>query len=123
MNCIDSDFAIDILKGVDDAKDLLDELEYEGDIFITSISVFELTYTTKGISKKKEQALYNLMDTLQVLDLDKMAALEASRIGRKLAKEGLMLHPMDLLIGAVVMRNKMPFVTKNISRVAKWAKT
>ena len=119
MNCIDSDFAIAILKGNKSAKVLLTNLESEGDIFITSISIFELTYITKEISKKKEKSLMNLIDTLKVIPLDKNSALIASKIGRKLAKEGKMVHPMDLMIGAMVLQNKMTIVTNNIKHFSR----
>ena len=119
MNCIDSDFAISILKGNKSAKELLTTLESEGDIFITSISIFELTYITKEISKKKEKSLMNLIDTLKVIPLDKNSALIASKIGRKLAKEGKMVHPMDLMIGAMALQNKMTIVTNNIKHFSR----
>ena len=119
MNCIDSDFAISILKGNKSAEELLTTLESEGDIFITSISIFELTYITKEISKKKEKSLMNLIDTLKVMPLDKNSALIASKIGRKLAKEGKMVHPMDLMIGAMALQNKMTIVTNNIKHFSR----
>ena len=117
--CIDSDFAIAILKGEPKAKGLLTNLESEGEIFISSINVFELTYITKEISKKKEKSLLNLINTLKILPLDKNSALMASKIGRKLAKEGKMVHPMDLMIGAIVLQNKMPIVTNNVKHFSR----
>ena len=119
MNCIDSDFAITILKGNQSAKELLTTLESEGDIFITSVSIFEITYITKEISKKKEKSLMNLIDTLKVIPLEKNSALLASKIGRKLAKEGKMVHPMDLMIGAMALQNKMPLVTNNVKHFSR----
>ena len=119
MICIDSDFAIAILKGDNEAKELLITLESEGEIFITSISIFELTYITKEISKKKEKSLLNLINTLKVLPLDKSSALIASKIGRKLAKEGKMVHPMDLMISAITLQNKMPLVTNNVKHFSR----
>lgn len=119
MNCIDSDFAIAILKGDEAAGKLLDVLETEGQLCITSISIFELTYITKDISKKKERSLLNLIDTFRVLPLDKNSALYASKIGKKLAKDGKMVHPMDLMIGATALQNKMTLVTKNIKHFSR----
>ena len=119
MICIDSDFAIAILRGESKAKELLITLESEGEIFISSISIFELTYITKEISKKKEKSLLNLIDTLKVLPLDKRSALIASKIGRKLAKNGKMVHPMDLMIGATALQNKMPLVTNNVKHFSR----
>ncbi len=119
MICIDSDFAIAILKGESKAKELLITLESEGDIYITSISIFELTYITKEISKKKEKSLLNLINALKVLPLDKNSALIASKIGRKLAKKGKMVHPMDLMIGAMALQNKMPLVTNNVKHFSR----
>jgi len=117
--CIDSDFAIAILKGDEKAGTLLRDLESKGEICITSISVFELTYITKDISKKKERSLLNLIDTFRVLPLDKNSALFATKIGKKLAKDGNMVHPMDIMIGATALGNKMTLVTKNIKHFSR----
>jgi len=119
LNCIDSDFGIAVLKGDPAAMELLLELESQGDIYITTISVFEITYTTRGMSKKKEKTLLNLLDTLKVLHLDKRSALLASKIGTKLVKDGQMLHPMDLMIGAIALQNRMPLVTNNIKHFSR----
>ena len=119
MICIDSDFAIAILKGDEKAGNLLEDLESKGEICLTSISVFELTYITKDISKKKERSLLNLIDTFRVLPLDKNSALHASKIGKKLAKDGKMVHPMDLMIGATALGNKMTLVTKNLKHFSR----
>lgn len=120
LNCIDSDFAIAILKGDPKAKELLSKLESMGEIFITSISVFEMTYTTRGLSVKRKRALENFLDTLTVLPLDKDSALVAGDMGDQLVKKGEMIHPMDLLIGAVALENEMLLVTnskKHFSRI------
>ena len=119
MNCIDSDFTIAILKGDEKAGILLEDLESKGEICITSISIFELTYITKAVSKKKERSLLNLIDTFRVLPLDKNSALRASKIGKKLAKDGKMVHPMDLMIGATALQNKMVLVTRNIKHFSR----
>lgn len=119
MNCIDSDFGIAILKGNQAALELLIELESQGDIYITSISVFEITYSTRGLSKNREKALQNLLDTLKVLHLDKRSALLASEIGTELVKDGQMLHPMDLMIGAISLQNRMPLVTNNMKHFSR----
>jgi predicted nucleic acid-binding protein len=119
LNCIDSDFAIAILKGDERAGTLVEDLESKGEICITSISVFELTYITKNISKTKERSLLNLINTFRVLPLDKNSALHASKIGKKLAKKGKMVHPMDLMIGAIALNNKMALVTKNIKHFSR----
>ncbi len=119
MNCIDSDFAIAILKGDEQAGKLLKSLESEGEICIASISIFELTYITKNISSKKERSLLNLIDTFRTLPLDKSSALLASKLGRKLVKAGKMIHPMDLMIGAITLQNKMAIVTKNIKHFSR----
>ena len=119
LNCIDTDFAIAILKGDKKAGELLNTLESEGEICIASISIFELTYITKNISSKKEKSLLNLIDTFRALPLDKNSALLASKLGRKLVKAGKMIHPMDLMIGAITLQNQMSIVTKNIKHFSR----
>ena len=119
MYGIDSDFAIAVLKGVPEASALLEKMETDGFIFISSISVFEMAFTSKGISKKREQALLNFLDTLKVIPLSKEIALHASRIGTQLAKSGKMVHPMDLLIGVTALENGLILVTNNIKHFSR----
>ena len=119
MICIDSDFAIAVLKGDEKARKLLGFIEVEGEVSISAISVFEMTYITKGLSKKREEAMFGLLDALEILPLDDRTALAASKLGRELAGKGRMIHPMDLMIGATALVNNMPLVTNNKKHFAR----
>jgi tRNA(fMet)-specific endonuclease VapC len=119
LNCIDSDLIIAYLKGDEKAKKSMDSIVSKGDVYVSSISVFEVTYTTKGLSEKKERILENFIDTLKVLDLDRESAKIAGRIGTDLAKKGEMIHPMDLLIGAICKKHRMNIVTSNVKHFSK----
>ncbi len=114
MYCIDSDFAIDYIKGKKPTDDVMKQLYAAGDVFITTPSVFELTYVTKGFSDKRERAILEFLSSLTVLDFELDAALDASRIGRDLAHKGEMIHPMDLFIGATVLHYNLTLMTRNI---------
>ena len=113
MICIDSDFIIAILKDEPKARDLLMEIESQGDVYTTSINLFEILYTSRGMSKIRENALISLLDALKILPLDRKSALLASGIGNKLVKKGKMVQQMDLMIGAIALQNDMVLVTKN----------
>jgi predicted nucleic acid-binding protein len=113
MICIDSDFAIAVLKGDEKARKLLRFIEAEGAVSISALSVFEMTYITKGLSKKREEAMFGLLEALEVLPLDDRTALVASKLGRELTAKGKIIHPMDLMIGATALVNNMPLVTNN----------
>jgi len=119
LNCIDSDLVIESLRGAKEADAVIRMLEEEGDVHITAISVFEVTYTTKGLSRKKEMVLRSFLDTLKVLPLDEIAARKAGVIGTKLARNGEMVHPMDLLIASICLKEDARFFTGNLKHYSR----
>jgi len=130
MICMDSDLVIAILKGDERAKRFLDSVKDHGELCVTSITVFEVTYTTKGRSQKRETILENFLDSLHILDLDGPSAIVAARVGTELSKNGEMVHPMDLLIAGICIENSMTLYTTNIKhferihqlKIVDWSK-
>jgi predicted nucleic acid-binding protein len=130
MICIDSDLIISILKGDAKAKAFLDSVHPNDELYTTSISVFEVSFTTRGLSKSKGTVLNNFLDTLGILDLDSRSALTAARIGTDLSKKGKTLHPMDLLIGGICLEHRAVLFTSNTKhfqtipglRIVDWRK-
>lgn len=72
-----------------------------------------MTYITKGLSEEREEAIFDMLDSLVIIPLDGRAALMASKLGRELTGKGRMIYPMDLMIGATAIVNNIPLVTNN----------
>lgn len=119
MICVDSDFCIALLKGDEDAKKIMQKLEFEGAVYITSISVFEILYVTKNLKRSRRISTEKLINSLEVLPFDYKSAVKASDIGTKLAKKGEMIGIKDLFIGAIALTNGCKLVTRNVKHFKK----
>ena len=85
------------------------------DVAISTITLFELQY---GIEKSQYQershkALAKFLSPLNVLGLNRHAAMEAAAIRAQLEKNGLPIGPYDLLIAGVARSRDMVLVTNN----------
>ncbi len=85
------------------------------DVAISTITLFELQY---GIEKSRykqrsENALAKFLLPLNIIDLDRSAAIEAAIIRAQLEKKGMQIGPYDLLIAGLARSREMILVTNN----------
>jgi len=85
------------------------------DVAISTITLFELEY---GVEKSKyrqrsEDALAKFLLPLNLIDLDRSAAMEAATIRAQLEKTGMPIGPYDLLIAGLALSLDMTLVTNN----------
>jgi tRNA(fMet)-specific endonuclease VapC len=85
------------------------------DVAICTITLFELQY---GIEKsqyqqRSEDALTKFLLPLNLIDLDRSAAIEAAGIRAQLEKKGMPIGPYDLLIAGLARSRDMTLVTNN----------
>jgi tRNA(fMet)-specific endonuclease VapC len=85
------------------------------DVAISAITLFELQY---GIEKsqyrhRSEVALAKFLLPLNLIDIDRSAAIEAAAIRAKLEKNGMPMGPYDLLIAGLARSRAMTLVTNN----------
>ena len=85
------------------------------DVAISTITLFELQY---GIEKSRyrqrsESALVKFLLPLNLVDLDRSAAMEAAAIRAELEKEGRPIGPYDLLIAGLAISRDMVLVSNN----------
>lgn len=104
--CLDSDIIIDILNNEASAKDLIVSLDAE--FYITSINSFEIWY-----GRKESEKIFELLNTLKILDFDNDSALNSGDIMRKLKGKGSLLDIRDVFIAAVCITNKVELLTNN----------
>ena len=119
MFCIDSDFAIAVMRNEPQALDLLSEIESRGDLYTTAVNVFELTNVSKVGSQKYKASVEALLEVIDVLPLDRRAAQLAGELGQKLAKKGQTLHANDLMIGAIASHHSMTLITRNVKHFSR----
>jgi len=86
-----------------------------GEVGISSISVSELHYgackgkKTKENIKRLEEFLY----PFEILTYDEEASREYGKIRSHLEKKGQVIGPLDMLIAAHAMSNKLTIITNN----------
>ena len=108
MICIDSSFIIDLLRNNLDASKVFDNIKSES-LVTTTINVYELF---SGIYKIKDRkceqhikVLEEFFDGIKILELDKDAVMEASKICGRLTKEGKIIDDLDILIAGICLVN------------------
>ena len=85
------------------------------DVAICTITLFELQY---GIEKsqyqqRSENALTKFLLPLDLINLDRSAAIEAAAIRAQIEKKGMPIGPYDLLIAGLARSRDMTLVTNN----------
>jgi len=85
------------------------------DVAISAITLFELQY---GVEKsqnrqRSEDALDKFLLPLNIIDMDRSAAIEAAAILAQLERKGISIGPYDLLIAGLARSREMILVTNN----------
>ena len=85
------------------------------DVAICTITLFELQY---GIEKsqyqqRSEDALTKFLLPLDLINLDRSAAIEAAAIRAQLERKGMPIGPYDLLIAGLARSQDMTLVTND----------
>lgn len=104
--CIDSNILIDILKGNELARSLIEK--ETGELCTTPINIFEVWY-----GKKKEETIDDFLDTFNMLNFSKESAKKAAEIAKNLELNGKALDARDIFIGAICITNNTSLLTYN----------
>ena len=116
MVCLDTSFIIDLLKGRNDVKDIMNRLERGSEaVSVTSPTIMELvtgTNLSSRISEEKERII-GFLSGLLTLDFDKKSAFIAGDIEADLLKRGERIETEDIMIGAIVKKNNEVLLTGN----------
>src|SRR3989344_2817847 len=106
--CLDTDACIEIANNTRVGEKILDKIEnYE--IFISSISVFELC-----LRKYNIENVDFLLRRFNKLSFDDVCAKEGSEISKELAKKGKVIDFRDIFIAATCIINKFSLLTLNL---------
>jgi hypothetical protein len=108
---IDTDIAIDYLRGEAAVAPLLHRLWQQGEAALSVLSVYELT---AGMRDKEAAATRYFVDACSVIDVTHQVAAKGSELYRKYRAKGITLAPIDCLIAATALVHGCKVATRNL---------
>jgi predicted nucleic acid-binding protein len=107
---IDTDIAIDFLRGEAYAQPVLASLWQEGQAVVSVLTVYELT---AGMREKEKIATRNFIGACTVEDVSPDVAMRAAELYRKYRAKGITLNSLDCLIAATALVKGCKVATRN----------
>ena len=107
---VDTDVAIDFLRGVDYAKPLLSELWKKDQVAISVLTVYELT---AGMRENEKAATLNFVDACSVEPVTAEIAFKSGEIYRQYRTKGITLTSLDCLIASTALVKGFKVATRN----------
>lgn len=107
---IDTDIAIDFLRGISKAKELIVPLWQKDAVFLSLLSVYELY---AGMQAKEQEATDNFIRACRVDSLTLEITRRASENYQNYRKHGITLTAIDCLIWATAKVNQHKIATRN----------
>lgn len=108
---IDTDVAIDYLRGIQYAKQLLVPLWEKTKAFLSILSVYELF---AGMQTKEIEATHYFVGACQIEGIDLVTTEEAAKYYQHHRKEGITLATVDCLVYATAKLKGHKIATRNI---------
>lgn len=112
----DTSFIIDLLRGDENAKRLLDIVEKEArPQKVSSVTVFELY---EGVSRSqtpdtKRERILEILETKHVVSADHTVMRKAGKLSGELINGGERIEREDCVIAATALLNDEPVITRN----------
>jgi len=112
---LDTDIAIDLLRGIQKIVDDIKNLEKDKFLITTDITAFELYYGAYLSKREKENilAVKEFLKKLVLLSTDEESMEMAGLIMANLKEKGEFLDVRDVLIAAICLTNECKILTKN----------
>jgi tRNA(fMet)-specific endonuclease VapC len=113
MSILDTDHCIAILR---EKLDLREHVQADEELFITAISVAELTHGVQRSQHRDDNLarLEVLLAALTVLPFDEPAARRFGLLKTELEEKGEILDDLDLQIASITLTHGFPLITNNI---------
>ena len=108
---IDTNVFIEYLRTKDKVHSVLSNIPADINLFITSISLYELLMGATNETKLIDVKL--LTEDLTILPFDEAASKEAGKIFHDLRKSNKIIEFRDIFIGAICKTNNLPIKTLN----------
>ncbi len=115
MRCLDTDLLVSILRGEDEARKIVVELDEEAKGATTSINAFEIFFGAYKSERKDENVkeTTKLLKRLMVFSLDLSSAQRVAQISATLAASGETIDFRDAMIAAIALDNNLTLITRN----------
>jgi predicted nucleic acid-binding protein len=108
---IDTDIAIDFLRGETSVQPLLASLWKDGQAVLSVLTVYELT---AGIRTAEKTEAMNFIAACTLLDATPEIAVKGGEVYRKYRAKGITLNSMDCLIAATALVKGCKVATRNV---------
>ncbi|MEK6934144.1 MAG: PIN domain-containing protein [Nanoarchaeota archaeon] len=116
MVCLDTSFAIDVIRGNKIVKPLLEEYEKTKEsVYLTTPTIMELVkgaHLSVNTSLEKERII-NFLSSLLVLNFNIANAFKAGEIEANLRREGAIIQIEDIMIAATCISKNETLITRN----------
>lgn len=113
---LDTTFVIDVLNGDPRAEQRRIELDDQGDVSVSAVTVFELVegaYLSNRTNNELD-AIIELLSRLHVFPFDGTVALLAGELSADLINRGARVEAEDVFIAATALVNDEPVLTRNV---------
>lgn len=107
---VDSDIAIDFLRGRNYARTLLEEWAGEGLLAVSTLTYLEVY---QGIKSGEEEATSAFLDGLTSVAVDVPVARRAGHLLGELRGKGVTVGMTDAVIAATALQLRVPLLTNN----------
>ena len=108
---IDTDIAIDYLRGLEYAKKLINGLWNNDAAYLSILSVYELY---AGMKEKEREDTDNFIKAFNIEFIDYAIARKGAELFKKYRKTGISLTTVDCLIAASAIVKEYKIATRNI---------
>jgi predicted nucleic acid-binding protein len=108
---IDTDIAIDYLRGEQALLPLFNRLWQQSEAALSVLSLYELT---AGMRESEKAATMNFIAACRVLDITPEIAVKGGELYRKYRTKGITLSPIDCLIAATALHAGCKVATRNV---------
>ncbi len=117
MKCLDTDLLVAILRGKEEAKKEVAELDEQAKGATTSVNAFELFFGANKSERKDENVKQasKLLERLIIFSLDLASSQKAAEISAKLVAKGETIDFREAMIAAIAVENGLTLVTRNKS--------
>ncbi|MBD3355388.1 PIN domain-containing protein [Candidatus Woesearchaeota archaeon] len=113
MKLLDTTFLIDILRGKEETKKILESNEQ---MLTTQINMYEVIkgLFLKNITSSKFASVMKIFENIRVLSFDNDAVIKSAEIYSNFTKKGLEIHNFDCMIAGIALANNInKIVTRN----------
>lgn len=122
MVCLDTSFIIDVLRGDQHARKVMDEIIADNDTTSIATPTLMELQTSIALNRKgykEEQIIDKIIASSVILPLDHELAVRAGQIEAELIHSGEMIPPVDIMIAAIALQQNETILTRNSKHFAR----